>query len=123
MAFPSRPSRTRLCQPNRSGTGGNASIAALSASSRSTGAAPIVRTVRRFARAGQSSNWAVKSAGDAKWRAGMNDVSNQPLRRSTTPLDSGSFGGSNTTFVAKVPAKAVTPSARRRPLPMPASLS
>ena len=28
----------------------------------------------------------------------MNEVSNQPLRRSTTPLDSGSFGGSSTSL-------------------------
>ena len=53
----------------------------------------------------------------------MNEVSNQPLRRSTSPLDSGSFGGSSTSLVARVPMNAGTPSARRRPRPMPVSLS
>ena len=45
----------------------------------------------------------------------MNEVSNQPLRRSTTPLDSGSSGGSSTSLVASVPMNAATPSARRWP--------
>ena len=44
--------------------GGDASIAARSASSRSTGAAPVVRTTRAFARSTQSVNWALKSAGE-----------------------------------------------------------
>ena len=59
--------------------------------------------------ASQSLNWSLKSAGDAKSRPGMNDVSNQPLRRSTTPFDSGSRGGSNTSLVARVPMNAGTP--------------
>ena len=40
-----------------------------------------------------------------------------------TPLDSGSRGGSNTSLVARVPMNEATPSARRWPRPMPASLS
>ena len=58
-------------------------------------------------------NWSLKSSGDVKVRPGMNEVSNQPLRRSTSLLDSGSLGGNNTSLVAKVPMKAATPSARR----------
>jgi hypothetical protein len=53
----------------------------------------------------------------------MKDVSNQPFRRSTTPLDSGSRGGSSTSLVAKVPMNEATPSARRCPRPIPGSLS
>jgi hypothetical protein len=53
----------------------------------------------------------------------MNDVSNHPLRRSTRPLDSGSFGGSSTSLTARVPMNNATPSARRCPRPMPGSLS
>ncbi len=41
----------------------------------------------------------------------MKDVSNQPLRLSTTPLDSGSRGGSSTSLVASVPMNASTPTA------------
>ena len=77
-------------QPSCGGTGGSGSIAARSASIRSTGRALIVRTIRPFARSSQSANWALKSAGDAKLRPGMNEVSKNPLRRSTMPLDSGS---------------------------------
>ena len=40
----------------------------------------------------QSVNWVLKSAGEAKSRPGMNEVSKNPLRRSTIPLDSGSCG-------------------------------
>jgi hypothetical protein len=40
----------------------------------------------------------LKSAGEANERAGMNDVSKNPLRRSTRPLDSGSYGGNCTIF-------------------------
>ena len=39
----------------------------------------------------------------------MNEVSNQPLRRSTIPLDSGSRGGSSTSLVASVPMNAGDP--------------
>ena len=53
----------------------------------------------------------------------MKEVSNHPLRRSTTPLDSGSRGGNNTSLVARVPMNEATPSARRWPRPMPGSLS
>jgi hypothetical protein len=73
----------------------------------------IVRTTRAFALVSQSVNCSLKSAGDANLRPGMNEVSNQPLRRSTTPLDSGSLGGSSTSLVAKVPMNDATPSARR----------
>jgi hypothetical protein len=65
----------------------------------------------------------LKSAGPVKLRPGMNEVSNQPLRRSTTPLDSGSFGGRSTSLAASVPMNEATPSARRCPRPMPGSLS
>ena len=70
-----------------------------------------MRTTRAFARVSHAVNWSLKSAGDVKVRPGMNEVSNQPLRRSTRPLDSGSLGGNNTSLVAKVPMKAATPSA------------
>ncbi len=53
----------------------------------------------------------------------MNEVSNHALRRSTIPLDSGSFGGNSTSLVARVPMNDATPSARRDPRPMPGSLS
>ena len=53
----------------------------------------------------------------------MNEVSKNPLRRSTIPLDSGSRGGSRTSVVAKVPVNAATPAAFRLPRPMPGSLS
>jgi hypothetical protein len=69
-----------------------------------------VRTTRVFARESQSVNWALKSAGEVNVRPGMNEVSNQPLRRSTTPLDSGSRGGSSTSLVARVPMNKVRPS-------------
>ena len=46
-----------------------------------------------------------------------------PLRRSTTPFDSGSWGRSCTSFTASAPTKEATPAARRPPRPMPASLS
>lgn len=69
----------------------------------------MVRTTRVFAMVSQSVNCSLKSAGEAKSRPGMNEVSNQPLQRSTTPLDSGSRGGSNTSLVARVPMNAGTP--------------
>ena len=112
-----------LRQPRWIGIGGNGSIAARSASRRFTGATRIVRTTRAFALVSQSVNWASKSAGDVNDRPGMNDVSNQPLRRSTTPFDSGSRGGSSTSLVARVPMNAATPTAGRCALPMPVSLS
>ena len=65
----------------------------------------------------------MKSAGEAKSRPGMKEVSKNPLRRSTTPLDSGSYALSCCTVVANVPANAPTPSACRLPRPMPDSLS
>jgi hypothetical protein len=77
-----------------------------------------VRTTRAFAVVSQSVNWALKSAGDSKCRPGMNEVSKNPLRRSTTPLDSGSFGGSSTILVASVPANTAAGSVNlRRPIP------
>ena len=82
-----------------------------------------MRTSRAFALASQSANWALKSAGEVNSRPGMNEVSKKPLRRSTMPLDSGSCGRSCTILVASVPVNAPTPSARRPPRPMPASLS
>lgn len=68
-------------------------------------------------------NCSLKSCGDANDLPGMNEVSNQPLRRSTNPLDSGSRGGSSTNLVARVPMNAGTPSERCGPRPMPRSLS
>lgn len=61
----------------------------------------MVRTTRRFVRVNQSPNCVLKSAGEVKDRPSMNEVSNQPLRRSSKPLDSGSFGGSSTSLVAR----------------------
>ena len=63
-------------QPQAGGTAGSGSIAARSASIRSTGPALIVRTIRVFARSSQSVNWALKSAGEVNARPGMNEVSN-----------------------------------------------
>ena len=83
----------------------------------------MVRTLRPFAMDSQSVNWSLKSAGEANWRPGMNEVSNQPLRRSTIPLLSGSRGGSSTSLVAKVPMNAGTPTERCWPRPIPRSLS
>ena len=83
----------------------------------------MVRTTRLFALANQSVNWASKSAGDEKSRPGMKEVSKNPLRRSTTPLDSGSLGLSRCSVVARVPVNALEPSACRLPRPMPDSLS
>jgi hypothetical protein len=51
-----------------------------------------VRTWRLLARSNHSPNWSLKSAGESNSRPGMNDVSKNPLRRSTIPFDSGSFG-------------------------------
>ena len=68
-------------------------------------------------------NWVLKSAGDAKSRPGMKEVSKNPLRRSTRPLDSGSYGLSRCSVVARVPVNAPTPSACRLPRPIPDSLS
>jgi len=48
------------------------------------------RTIRAFAMVSQPVNWVLKSAGDVKSRPGMKEVSKNPLRRSTTPFDSGS---------------------------------
>jgi len=83
----------------------------------------MVRTSRWFARCSQSANRVLKSAGEANERLGMNEVSKNRFRRSTMPSDPGSFGGSCTTRVARVPVNAVTPAARRPPRPMPGSLS
>ena len=83
----------------------------------------MVRTTRAFARVSHSLNWVLKSAGEVKSRPGMNEVSKNPLRRSTIPLDSGSRGGSRTSVVASVPVNPATPSACRLPRPMPGSLS
>lgn len=60
----SRPGRTWLNQPTRGGTGGNVSILARSATTRSTGRAMIVRTTRRYAPSSQSGNSATKTG----WR-------------------------------------------------------
>ena len=57
----------------------------------------------------QSANWVLKSAGDAKSRPGMKEVSKNPLRRSTMPLDSGSYGLSRCSVVASVPVNAADP--------------
>src|SRR3546814_12904164 len=105
-----------LRQPRWIGIGGNGSIAARSASRRSTGATRIVRTTRAFALFSQSVNCVLKSAGEENDRPGMNEVSNHQLRRSTTPFDSGSRGGSNTNLVASVHMNASTPAAWGRPL-------
>ena len=52
----------------------------------------------------------------------MNEVSKNPLRRSTTPLDSGSLGRSSTILVANVPANTAVGSVTL-PRPIPGSLS
>ena len=50
----------------------------------------MVRTTRAFAMVSQAVSWACRSVGDVKVRPGMKEVSKNPLRRSTRPLDSGS---------------------------------
>ncbi len=55
--------------------------------------------------------------------AGMNEVSKNPLRRSTIPFDSESRGRSCMIAVASVPVNAATPSASLPPRPIPVSLS
>ena len=77
------------------------------------GRALTVRTILVFALSNQLPSWALKSAGEVNDLPGMNEVSNQPLRRSTIPFDSGSYGRSCTTFVASVPANDATPCASR----------
>lgn len=54
----------------------------------------------------QSVSWSLTSAGDAKPRPGRNEVSKNPLLRSTIPLNSGSLGGASRILVARVPANA-----------------
>jgi hypothetical protein len=67
----------------------------------------MARTVRVLARvASQSPSWSLKSAGDANARPGRNEVSKNPLLRSTIPLNSGSRGGASLILVASVPANA-----------------
>ena len=48
--------------------------------------------------------WAVKSAGEVNVRPGRNEVSKKPLRRSTSPLNSGSRGGASRSRTPRVPA-------------------
>ena len=88
VVVPSQPDP--VDPPERRGDRRKGSIATRSASSRSTGRALIVRTTRALAMSSQWPNWVLKSAGDAKSRPGMKEVSKNPLRRSTTPFDSGS---------------------------------
>jgi len=57
------------------GTGGRASIAALSASTRSAGRQHGTRIVRWFDFATQEENWVLKSSGPVKDRPGRNEVS------------------------------------------------
>lgn len=76
----------------------------------------MARTVRVFARTSQSASWSLKSAGDAKTRPGRNEVSKNPLLRSTIPLNSGSRGGANRILVANVPANAAA-GTLTRPVP------
>jgi hypothetical protein len=42
-----------------------------------------------------SASWVLKSVGELKRRPGRNEVSKNPLLRSTMPLNSGSRGGAN----------------------------
>ena len=50
----------------------------------------------------------LKSVGDVNELPCMNEVSKNPLRRSTMPVDSGSFGGNCRMLVASVPVNAAT---------------
>ena len=56
-------------------TGGSASIACLSAVTRSAGAQPSARLTRPLTVAVHSASWALKSAGDANRLPGRNEVS------------------------------------------------
>jgi hypothetical protein len=64
----------------------------------------------------QSAIWTLKSAGKANVRPGRNEVSKNPLLRSTMPLNSGSFGGASRILVASVPANAAA-GTDTRPVP------
>lgn len=96
----------RWRSPTAGASGGRSIIAWTSVASRSTGRPPIDRTVRALARGSQSASWVLKSAGEANRRPGRNEVSRNPLARSTMPLYSGSRGGASTIRVARVPANA-----------------
>jgi hypothetical protein len=77
----------------------------------------MARTVRVLARvASQSVSWSLKSAGEAKPLPGKNEVSKNPLLRSTIPLNSGSRGGTRRILVARVPANAAA-GTLTRPVP------
>ena len=54
----------------------------------------------------QSWIWALKSNGEVNVRPGRNEVSKYPLRRSTSPLNSGSRGGASLIRTPSVPANA-----------------
>jgi hypothetical protein len=62
-------------QPVTGATGGNASIAALSASTRTAGAQPSTRLGQVLASASHPASWALKSAGEVNDRPGKNEVS------------------------------------------------
>ena len=72
--------------------------------------------MRVLARGSQSASWVLKSAGEANPRPGRNEVSKNPLLRSTIPLNSGSRGGASRTRVARVPANAAA-GTLTRPVP------
>ena len=57
------------------GMGGRASIAAVSASTRSSGRQPNTRCARALARAKNAASWVLKSAGEAKVRPGRKERS------------------------------------------------
>ncbi|OIQ80460.1 hypothetical protein GALL_377780 [mine drainage metagenome] len=52
----------------------------------------------------QSASWMLKSNGEVKVRPGRNEVSKNPLRRSTRPLNSGSRAGASLIRTPSVPA-------------------
>ena len=64
----------------------------------------------------QSVSCSLKSPGPVKVRPGRNEVSKNPLRRSTSPLNSGSLAGASLIRTPSVPAK-LAASAVSLPLP------
>jgi hypothetical protein len=84
-----RPSRTRLTQPTAGATGGRGSIAARSASSRSTGRVLVVRIARVFAVASQPANPGVEVGRALEVATGHEGRLEPPLRGSTMPWTQG----------------------------------
>lgn len=113
LSIPSRPSRIVLNHPTLGGTGGSASIAARSTSTRPIGRAVMVRTTRRFAPSIHSANWVLKSHGEPKVRPGMNEVARHPATFSRNHDDDPAQPTRSTSTVAGMPGNAANSSRTR----------